>query len=69
MRGLVAGAVGTLAMDLVWFGRYKGGGGEGGFGDWEFSSTLARPTSSTKMATVTVLYVTAPEWPFRRAGR
>lgn len=40
MRGLVAGAVGTLAMDLVWFGRYKRGGGEGGFVDWEFSSTL-----------------------------
>ncbi len=39
-RGLVAGAVGTLAMDLVWFARYKRGGGEDSFGDWEFSSTL-----------------------------
>ncbi len=40
-RGLVAGAVGTLAMDLVWFRRYKRGGGEDGFVDWEFSRGLA----------------------------
>jgi hypothetical protein len=37
-RGLIAGAVGTAAMDLLWFHRYKRGGGEVGFLSWEFSS-------------------------------
>jgi hypothetical protein len=40
VRGLVAGAFGTVAMDALWFVRYKRGGGEGGFGAWEFSSGL-----------------------------
>jgi hypothetical protein len=37
----VAGAAGTIAMDLLWFYRYKRGGGEHGLLDWEFSSGLA----------------------------
>lgn len=37
-HGLLAGAVGTLAMDLVWFRRYRRGGGTDGFIDWEFSA-------------------------------
>lgn len=37
--GAVAGAVGTLAMDLVWFKRYKDGGGDSSFTDWEFSAS------------------------------
>ncbi|HWF51456.1 MAG TPA: hypothetical protein VG294_12525 [Solirubrobacteraceae bacterium] len=40
-RGLAAGAVGTAAMDLLWFYRYKKGGGEDGFLAWEFSSGLS----------------------------
>ena len=40
-RGLAAGAIGTTAMDLMWFSRYKRGGGEDGFTDWEFSCGLA----------------------------
>lgn len=40
IRGLVAGAVGTLAMDLVWYRRYKCGGGESKFLDWEFSAGM-----------------------------
>jgi hypothetical protein len=39
-RGLVAGAVGTFAMDVLWFVRYKRAGGENGFGAWEFSSNV-----------------------------
>lgn len=39
-RGIAAGVVGTLAMDLVWFSRYKRGGGRDGFLDWEFSRGL-----------------------------
>jgi hypothetical protein len=40
VTGLIAGAVGTFAMDLLWFGRYKRGGGTSGFMDWEFSAGL-----------------------------
>ena len=38
--GLVAGAVGTLAMDVVWFIRYKRGGGDDNFFAWEFATSL-----------------------------
>ncbi|MFP3908097.1 MAG: hypothetical protein ACLFWR_13795, partial [Acidimicrobiales bacterium] len=41
-RGLLAGAAGTPAMDLVWFGRYRNGGGTDGFVDWEFSTGVKR---------------------------
>ncbi|HEY0581815.1 MAG TPA: hypothetical protein VGE94_06500 [Chloroflexota bacterium] len=40
VRGLAAGAAGTLTMDLVWFARYKRGGGQQSFFDWEFSVGL-----------------------------
>jgi hypothetical protein len=39
-RGLAAGVVGTVAMDLVWFVRYRRSGGEQGFLEWEFSSRV-----------------------------
>jgi hypothetical protein len=38
LRGIAAGAVGTVAMDLVWYARYRRGGGEDSFVDWEFSA-------------------------------
>lgn len=38
VKGAVAGAVGTLAMDLLWYRRYRQGGGEDGFTDWEFAT-------------------------------
>jgi len=37
-RGLLAGAVGTLAMDALLFWRYKRGGGPDKFLAWEFSA-------------------------------
>lgn len=40
MRGLVAGAAGTLAMDCLWYYRYRRGGGTSGFVDWETSTDL-----------------------------
>lgn len=40
LRGAVAGAVGTLAMDLLLYARYRRGHGESGFTDWEFSAGL-----------------------------
>lgn len=38
VKGAIAGAVGTLSMDLLWYYRYKQGGGEDDFVDWEFSA-------------------------------
>jgi hypothetical protein len=37
-RGLAAGAVGSLAMDVLWYARYRRGGGQMHFFAWEFSS-------------------------------
>jgi hypothetical protein len=42
VRGLVAGAIGTAAMDTVLFARYRRGGGHSRFRQWEFSSGLTR---------------------------
>lgn len=39
VAGVAAGAVGTLAMDLVWYRRYRQGGGDQGFVEWEFSAS------------------------------
>lgn len=39
-RGLLAGAIGTGAMDVLWFVRYKREGGEDDFIAWELSSGL-----------------------------
>ncbi len=39
VKGAIAGAAGTLAMDLLWYTRYRRGGGETGFIDWELSSS------------------------------
>ncbi|MGI8684216.1 MAG: hypothetical protein ACR2MO_03825 [Acidimicrobiales bacterium] len=41
VRGAVAGAAGTLAMDAVWYLRYRKGGGTQPFAEWEFSSGLS----------------------------
>jgi hypothetical protein len=40
-RGVAASALGTLAMDLFLYRRYRRGGGESGFGAWESSEGLA----------------------------
>ena len=41
IRGLVAGAVGTAAMDAFLFARYRRGGGKSGAEEWEFSAGLS----------------------------
>ena len=38
--GVIAGIVGTTAMDLVWYARYRKGGGSAPFVDWEFRSEI-----------------------------
>ena len=40
-RGLAAGAAGTLAMDLLWYARYRRGGGKQHLLAWEFSAGLS----------------------------
>lgn len=40
-RGAAAGLAGTLAMDALWYWRYRRGGGEDGFLSWELSATTA----------------------------
>lgn len=37
VKGAAAGAVGTLAMDALWYRRYREGGGEADFSEWEFT--------------------------------
>lgn len=38
-KGMAAGATGTLAMDFLWYRRYRRDGGEDSFSDWEFSAS------------------------------
>lgn len=40
VRGAVAGAAGTVAMDAIWYARYRRGGGTSNALDWEFSKGL-----------------------------
>lgn len=40
-KGAIAGAAGTLAMDLVWFSRYRRDGGEDDFPSWEFATSTS----------------------------
>jgi hypothetical protein len=41
MAGAIAGALGTLAMDLVWYRRFRAGGGTQSFVPWETSEGTA----------------------------
>jgi len=40
-RGLVAGAVGTAAMDLLMYARYRRGGGDQALLEWELAAGLS----------------------------
>ena len=40
IRGVAAGALGTLAMDAALYRRYRRGGGDAAFADWESSKGL-----------------------------
>ena len=50
--GMVAGAVGTSAMDLVWYLRYRRSGGKSHLRDWEFSAGLSTWDSAPAPARV-----------------
>jgi len=69
--GLAAGAAGTLAMDLVWFVRYKRGGGESSFPSWEIASNLESWDDAPAPARVGKLLcetLTGTELPVARAA-
>ena len=40
IAGAVAGAVGTVAMDLVWYRRYRNEGGTDSLGTWETGESV-----------------------------
>ena len=40
VRGVAAGLVGTLAMDLVWYSRYRKAGGGDGFARWDLAADV-----------------------------
>lgn len=40
LKGAVAGVLGTLAMDLVWFARYRTSGGDQSFVKWDLASDV-----------------------------
>lgn len=42
LAGALAGAAGTLAMDLVWYARARRQGSDAGFGEWEIVGDLER---------------------------
>ncbi|MBT8240923.1 MAG: hypothetical protein KJN63_06815 [Acidimicrobiia bacterium] len=66
MLGAVAGAIGTLAMDLVWFKRYRDSGGMQGFVAWDTSEGTttyedAPAPAKTAQAVAAKLDITLPD--------
>ena len=67
VRGLVAGALGTIAMDLLLYSRYRRGGGADGFVAWELSASTedwehaATPGLVGRTVAKEVLHVDLPD--------
>ena len=65
--GAVAGAIGTVAMDLLWYRRYRRAQGEEGFVPWEFAQdvegweTASAPGQVGKKVEELVLQRTPPD--------
>ena len=69
-RGAVAGAAGTLAMDLVWYSRYRRAGGTQGFWAWETAAGLdgyGMAPAPAQVGRKAYLAITASEPPARSA--
>lgn len=52
LKGAVAGIVGTLAMDLVWYSRYRKSGGDQSFAEWDLASGIEDYSSASAPAQV-----------------
>jgi hypothetical protein len=66
LAGAVAGAFGTLAMDLLWYRRYRAGGGTQPFTAWETSEGVdgyenAPAPARTAKAVADIVGVTLPD--------
>jgi hypothetical protein len=71
LRGAVAGAFGTLGMDLLWYSRYRRGGGTGPFGEWEITrdvSTWADAPAPGRIGRMLIRAVTGRDVPVERAA-
>jgi hypothetical protein len=71
LRGAVAGSIGTLAMDRVWYERYRRDGGEGPFRDWEITRDVQRwedAPAPGRMGRKIVQTVTGRDVPVERAA-
>jgi hypothetical protein len=70
-RGAVAGVVGTLAMDSVWYRRYRSGGGDSPFPKWEATGEIEsweKAPAPAQMAKKVIEGVSGSEVPVERAG-
>jgi hypothetical protein len=71
LRGAVAGSIGTLAMDRVWYARYRRGGGDAAFRDWEIASGIERwedAPAPGRMGRKIIELVTGRDVPVERAA-
>lgn len=70
-RGVVAGVLGTLAMDLLWYARYRRGGGKDPFPAWELTAQVmdwdAAPAPA-RMGRILVRSATGRDVPVGRAA-
>jgi hypothetical protein len=70
-RGAAAGTIGTLAMDLLWYARYRRGGGERSFPEWEITRDVkdwSEAPAPGQMARKVIEGVTGRDVPVERAG-
>ena len=70
-RGAAAGAIGTLTMDLLWYARYRRGGGEHSFPEWEITRDVkdwSEAPAPGQMARKVLEGVTGREVPVERAA-
>ena len=71
VRGALAGAVGTAAMDLLLYERYRRDGGKDSFGRWEFAAAVTRwddASAPGKVGQKALRVVTGQEPPEEWAG-
>lgn len=73
IAGSLAGAVGTLAMDLLWYRRFRSGGGEQAFVDWETAAGTtdyehaSAPAKTAQLASQKLLHKDLPDSTARAA--
>jgi hypothetical protein len=72
VHGAIAGVLGTVAMDALWYRRYRSGGGDDGVLAWEFGanpSTWEEAPAPARAGRVLAATVLGYDVPIERAGR